>query len=80
MNRKLLAGVAVVGALVLANGCGDNNCIVTSNGNELCGDAAKAWCELNAGTRNDLSQSGYLDATGRRMLEETESACDQVGA
>lgn len=52
-NADQMRGLTLATALVVIAlaGCGASGpkppCMVLSNGNQLCGDAAVSWCELN---------------------------------
>lgn len=55
-------------------------CIVTATGNEVCGESARAWCNVNKPMRDELVDDEYIDDVTRTQLESTNDACADVGA
>lgn len=71
MGHKLTtagAGGALVAVALAACGSSGSKppCMVLSNGNQLCGNAAVAWCELN---------NVALDTTDYPLDSPTHQAC-----
>jgi hypothetical protein len=77
----VLVVAVVVGAISIsvfgAGGVADA-CIVTSNGNKVCGADAAAWCDVNAPIRDQVSGDPDADPFIAEQMRSTDDACDEV--
>src|SRR5262249_53097409 len=59
---------------------GTARCVVNTLGNELCGDAAIAWCNATQPLRDQVMNDPNADTTTMNMIDSTNLACASVGA
>jgi hypothetical protein len=86
---RLISGLCVlVSAGVLgscggssgANGSGGQKCMVTASGNQVCGQAAAAWCQATDAVRSNSINSGLLPTNEKNTLKQTQSDCQTIEA
>jgi hypothetical protein len=85
---KSITTIAAIVAAVALAGCGSSSntsssshqsqtlCMVTAEGNKVCGEAAKSWCQITQRTRDAYESINGSDPD----VDSTNSDCQKVEA
>jgi hypothetical protein len=78
--RSLAAPLALASAVVALSGCSNGEyCVSPHGGSELCGAAARAWCDDSSPARSALEANPHLGAARLERLQSVDDACANVG-
>lgn len=70
--RKLMLGAIATAAFA---GCTTGEqCLVTTQGNKLCGADAAAWCQVTDNIRQQALNTGDADP----VIKSTQDLCDKL--
>jgi hypothetical protein len=79
--RSLAAPLALASAAVALAGCANNGqyCVSPRAGSQVCGAAARAWCDDHSQDRVAREADPATTASSLERLQALDQACEQVG-